>query len=208
MRHLSSAMGATALATALSLALSTSASAQVATLVGPEDTPAPQMVEAAPLGPADREDALLAFAQCMRDNGADMDDPQVGDRGRGGFIRGEGPRALDELDETWLSAQQACSPILEAARPELDPAAEQERLEQQLALASCLRERGFPDYPDPSVDDGGRLQRGGGGLLELDIDPRSEEFQAARLACADALGFEDVGPGLRPGPGRFEGSDG
>src|SRR5690348_3529272 len=31
----------------------------------------------------DPEDAFLAFAQCMRDHGVDMPDPQVDDNGRG-----------------------------------------------------------------------------------------------------------------------------
>ena len=185
----------------LALSVASATSAQVATLESPDSTPAPESQTATEeLQFEDRADALLAFAQCMRDNGIEMDDPQVGEGGgRGGFFR-PGPGGFDSQGEEFSLAMGACSPILEAARPELDPAAEQERLETELALAQCLRDNGYPQYPDPAADADGRLQRGGQGLDELGIDFRSERFQAARQTCADSLGVE-AGPGRGRGPG-------
>ena len=48
---------------------------------------------------------------------------------------------FDPESEQFRAAQQACGSLLEAARPQLDPAAQAEFLEQQLAIAQCLREQ-------------------------------------------------------------------
>lgn len=177
------------------------AAAQVATLASPDESPVPdEAVSATALEFEDREEAILAFAQCMRDHGLEMDDPQVGEGGgRGGFFR-PGARGVDASGEEFQVARQACAPILEAARPELDPAAQQERLEVELAMAQCLRDTGYAQYPDPTTDGAGRLQRGGQGFGELGIDFRSEAFRMARQTCAESLGVE-IGPGGGRGPG-------
>ena len=186
--------------------LSSAATAQVASLVGPTESPAPETEAAATeLEFADREEALLAFAQCMRDNDIDMDDPVAGAGGRGFFGGGPGGGpgngGFDPRSEEFQSAQQNCGSILEASRPDLDPAAVAERLEEDLAMAQCLRDQGYEDYPDPVVDADGRRQRfGGRDIQELGFDPRSEGFQLARATCADELGVE-FGPGARGFPG-------
>ncbi len=191
------------LALAFSLVVAAGASAQVATLAGPDATSSPAPSEdGVGVEFTDREEALLAYAQCMRDNGIEMDDPAVGGGGRGFLRAGSGPRGgFDELDKGFELAREACSPILEAARPEVDPVAERERLEEQLALAQCLRENGFPEYPDPAVDADGRLQRGGRQPSQDGIDRRSEAFISARTTCADQLGVEQFGPGGGAGGG-------
>ncbi len=196
------------LSLAISLVIATGTSAQVATLVDPAATPSPTPgQDEGGVEFVDREEALLAFAQCMRDNGIEMDDPAVGGGGRGFLRAGSGPRGgFDELNEDFVVAQETCGPILEAARPEVDPIAEQERLEEQLALAQCLRENGFAGYPDPAVDADGRLQRGGRQPLEDGIDRRSEAFINALASCADELGVEEFGPGGGPG-GAGRGGD-
>ncbi len=195
--------GAMPLAVAMSLALAVPAAAQVATLASPDESPSPAPGSVVTeLAFADREEALLAFARCMRDNGIDMDDPQVsGGEGGGRFLRGAvgGRGGLDDLSEEFMVAQEACGPILEAARPDIDPVEEQERLEEQLLLAQCLRDNGYPEYPDPMLAADGRLQRGGSRFAELGIDFRSEAFQEARTACADELQIDGIGPGGGPG---------
>ena len=202
--HPRSALAASPLALALTLTLSVGASAQVASLVSPDETPEPEAVEAM-LEFADREEAMLAYADCMRDNGIDMDDPVAGEGGGRGFLRpgGPGDGQSDQFDEDFQVAREACSPILEAARPEIDPEAEQERLEQQLLLAECIRQSGYPEYPDPAIGDDGRLQRvRGQGAGDLGIDPRSEEFREVVATCRDEIGLEAFGPGGGPGFGR------
>ena len=184
---------------AMSLSVALGASAQVATLSGPDETPVPADA-AATIEFADREEAILAFTQCLRDNGMDVDDPLAGTGGGRGFLRG-GPGEssdIDSVSEEFQAAQAACAGILEAARPELDPVAQQERLESELLLAQCLRENGYPAYPAPALDESGRLERGGLQLQESGIDRRSEAFQAARSECSDELGVEGFGPGAGP----------
>lgn len=197
------ALGATAIAVGLTLALTVGASAQVATLVSPDETPEPESAEIV-LEFEDQNEALLAFAQCMRENGIEMDDPQVGQPGiRGVFGGGPdgGDHGFDRLSEEFQAAQEACGQILEASRPDIDPAAEQERLEEQLALAQCIRDHGFEEYPDPAIGSDGRLERvRGQEMAEIGIDRRSPEFQEVIVACGDELGFED-GPGFGGGAG-------
>ena len=103
---------------------------------------------------------------------------------------------FDPESEQFRAAQQACGSLLEAARPQLDPAAQAEFLEQQLAIAQCLREHGVEGYPDPVIDSDGRLQRVAGSAAdEMPFDPFSEAFRSAREACASELGIEG-GPGF------------
>jgi hypothetical protein len=60
-----------------------------------------------PVLQAERQDALLVFAQCMRDNGVEMDDPVAG----GG--PGRGPMAtLDQNDPTVAAGLEVCRPLL------------------------------------------------------------------------------------------------
>jgi hypothetical protein len=59
------------------------------------------------------EDALLAFAQCMREHGIDMPDPQ---RQEGGGFLTTMPEGAED-DPQFKDAQEACQPIVdEAAR--------------------------------------------------------------------------------------------
>lgn len=193
------AIAAMPAALALSLIMAVGASAQVATLAGPDETPPPESAETI-VEFEDQNEALLAYARCMRDNGIEMDDPQAGSGpGLRGFFRG-GPDGrgdgLDRFSEEFQSAQEACDVYLEASRPELDPEAEAELLEQQLQLAQCIRDQGFEAYPDPAIGaDGGFQRLRGQAFADLGIDRRSPEFQAAITTCRDELGFEG-GPGL------------
>lgn len=201
------ALTATPIAMALTLALAVGASAQVASLASPDETPGPETAETM-LEFADRDEALLVFAQCMRDNGIDMDDPQAGTAGGRGFFGGGGGggAALDRFSEEWQAAQDTCSTILEAALPDVDPAAEQERLEEQLLLSQCIRDNGYPEYPDPAIGTDGRLQRTGGQEMQaLGIDRRSEAFRQLITDCRSEIGLEAFGPGGGRGfggPGR------
>jgi hypothetical protein len=193
-------LGALPLAVSLTIALAAGTSGQVASLADPEASPAPgSEATVAPLAFEDREEAMLAFAQCMREQGVEMDDPSPGE----GMLFRIGPGAdgtsVDPFDEAFVAAQEACSPILEAGRPELDPAAQQERLEQLLSMAQCIRDSGFPEFPDPVLDGDGRIRIGGGeGPGSLGIDPASEAFRAVMTGCSETVGLELPGPASGP----------
>lgn len=204
------ALSAMPMAIGLTLVMAVGAAAQVATLVSPDETPEPDAVEEV-LEFGDRDEAILAYAQCLRDNGIDVDDPQAGTGGARAVLGG-GPGAegggIDRRSEEFIAANESCGRFLEAARPEVDPAAEQERLEQQLALAQCIRDHGYEAYPDPAIGSDGRLERvRGQEMEEIGIDQRAAEFQAVLGDCRDEMGIEG-GPGAGPGRGLGGGNGG
>ena len=149
---------------------------------------------AEPEASVDPEDAALAFAQCMREHGVDMPDPQIGANGEMSYsIRGGGPDDLDR--EQMQEAQEACQDLMPGGlgKPEDIP---QEQRDAMLAFAQCMRDHGV-DMPDPQFESGGRVMIGGPGAdgEGPKFDPRSDEFQAAADACEDLLGE------MRPGAG-------
>src|SRR5262245_20810741 len=60
-------------------------------------------------------EAALDYAKCMREHGIDMPDPQFQE---GGGMTMRIPRGTREDDPKFKDAQEACEPILRAARPE------------------------------------------------------------------------------------------
>lgn len=75
------------------------------------------------LSAADREElqaSMLKFAACMRENGVDMPDPQLGSGGGGGFFRvgpGGGGGGVNPSDPDFQKAQKTCQSILQDAIP-------------------------------------------------------------------------------------------
>ena len=139
----------------------------------------------------DPEEAMLAFTECMRDHGIDMPDPQVGEEGEFGINLEATPENEDDLE----AAQEACQPLLEDVRGEIeiDPEREAEMRQQMLDFAECMRDHGI-DMPDPVFsDDGGFVvqQEGPGGNVRDDPD-----FEAAAEECSPEDGF---GPGAVTG---------
>jgi len=154
---------------------------------------------AAPSASLDPEAAQLAFAECMRDQGIDMPDPETSGGAGGGAVRigGDG----EDRDE-FQAAMEECNHFLEQAgafRGEMDP----EMLDKMVEFAGCMREHGI-DMPDPQADGGIMVYRNDDGNVTngngANIDPESEEFQAAEEACRPILG-DDFGPRTDSGPG-------
>lgn len=70
-----------------------------------------------------------------------------------------------------------------------------------LDFAACMRDNGV-DMADPTFDANGNPQGGIRPGADSNVDPRSDEFQAAQDACGDKLaGVQFGGPG---GPGGFD----
>ncbi len=126
---------------------------------------------------ADREEQLRDFAQCMRDHGVDLPDPQPGTG-----VSGLAPWAevLSGDDPTVQAAFEACQSRLPngGEPPQLNP----EQLEVYRNFAGCMRENGI-DLPDPAAD--GTLQLRA--FLAAGIDPEDPVFQAAFEACRSTL---------------------
>jgi hypothetical protein len=150
-------------------------------------------------GPPDRsemEDAALEYAQCMRDHGVDMPDPEFSDDGRGMVIQREGPDAGEPSlgSEELEAADEACGEIMEDVRgemPQLSPEEIAEVQDKLVAMAECMRDRGY-DMPDPQVNgDGGvqiEMRAGGAGGTG---GPPSEEMQQDQQECSEEAGLEN-----------------
>lgn len=124
---------------------------------------------AAPGSPAmSREEQMLEFYQCLRDNGLDVDDPDQ-----------PGMMALPfDPDDPEVA------PVLEECRSGMDggpmQAGDGELADPEalVAFVTCMQDNGV-DMPDPGAD----------GTLNLpeDVDPSTPEFQAAIDACREHL---------------------
>jgi hypothetical protein len=160
---------------------------------------------------SEMQDAMLEYAQCMRDNGIDMPDPEF--NGEGGVSLGLGPDGgIDPESEEFKAAEEECQPILEEARPDvqLSPEEQAEMQDKLTAMAECMRARGH-DMPDPQVaDDGGVMIRSeaeaagpggpGGG-------PPDEEFEQDMEECSEEAGMGDRGGFSRSTDGEGDESD-
>ena len=150
---------------------------------------------------AEMQDAALEYAQCMREHGIDMPDPEF-EEGGGismGFDRDSG---IDPESEEFAAAEEACEPIMEAARPDvqLSPEEQAEMQDRLVALAECMRARGY-DMPDPQVDEnGGVMIRSEGGPGEGGGGPPDEQHDQDMEECSDEAGMGE-GP-MSGGPSR------
>ncbi|WP_084959610.1 hypothetical protein [Thermoactinospora rubra] len=115
---------------------------------------------------ADPRDAALKFAQCMREHGIDMPDPD--ESGRFMFRGRQGDQAKME------EAQKACEKHLQGAMGEMgrnDPKA----YDQMVKYAQCLRQHGI-DIDDPQPGKG----------LQIKVRPGMEsKMKAAEEACKE-----------------------
>lgn len=160
---------------------------------GDDDSALPDAAGASSASPSgddeadlDPEDAMLKFAECMREHGVDMPDPSPG-----GGVRMNGEGLSEDQME---AAQAACQKWMDMAEPE-DGGKELTEEEKQsfLDMAACMRERGY-NFPDPEFD-GGRVtqkvEKGEGDLPGPD-DPA---FQQDMEECSAEAGLEPPGEG-------------
>jgi hypothetical protein len=139
--------------------------------------------------------ALLQYAQCMRDHGVDMPDPE--------FEHGvaiKGPSNENRDPAKLRAAEQACKKYQDKFKP--PPASEEEQKktkEAALKNAQCMRNHGITNFPDPQFDENGGMRP------NFDkpngIDPDSPKFEAAANACE-----KEAPAGMRFGGGTESGS--
>jgi hypothetical protein len=156
------------------------------------------------------QDAMLEFAECMREHGIDMPDPEFDDGGGGVRIGGPGePDGGGPSQEEFEAADEACSPIMEDVRPDiqLTPEEQAEMQDEMVAVAQCMRDKGW-NMPDPEVGEGGEVRVQVGPDDETSGRAPTPENQEAHMedmeACQDELGIEGRGPG---GPSVATGGD-
>lgn len=128
------------------------------------------------------EEAVLAFAACMREGGIDFPDPVVDSDGNVGFDL-VAMRALTDVDETELEAAfESCVALLAGVSFGFERIFETEFQDDLVAFSVCMRENGF-DMPDPDFS----ALTSSGRLYPNDIDPDDPDFETAFEACQDAL---------------------
>jgi hypothetical protein len=138
------------------------------------------------------QEAGLKFAECMRENGVDVPDPEAGEPGVM-FRLHEG----EDDGASFREAEEECRHHLEAARPELSEEQEAEFRDGALEFAECMREHGI-DFPDPTFEDGGRVKMGPPeGALSALKDP---DFREAAEDCRENLPGCGHMVGPPPGP--------
>ena len=151
----------------------------------------------------DPEEVALAWAECMREHGIDVPDPEVDENGRVRVMIQSRRAAEGVRDDAFAEARDECgTPFGDEGPPQLSEEERQEMQETMLEFASCMREHGV-EMPDPDFSGGGarmQFRAGAGG-----VDPESPTFQKAQEACQEILeeAFGD-GPGFRVGGGRSD----
>ncbi|MEV4137886.1 hypothetical protein AB0J72_37655 [Dactylosporangium sp. NPDC049742] len=135
-----------------------------------------------PRDPAKDQENMLKYAQCMREHGIDMPDPQF----EGGGVRMMLPQGTDKAKVDAANAE--CKQYMPNGGQPMK--ADPEMQERMRKYSQCMRENGVPEFPDPGEDGGIRFEGGQGSNL----DPGSEAFKKADQAC------QQFGP-KRPGDG-------
>jgi hypothetical protein len=130
---------------------------------------------------ADADDGDIAaqtakYASCMRENGVDMPDPEVDENGGvkfGGPAAGGQPVDREKVQ----AAQEKCKQYLpNGGEP---PKLTTEELDQMRKFSQCMRENGYPDFPDPQPDGGIRIEADG----QNDMDRDSQKWKDAHQKC-------------------------
>jgi len=118
---------------------------------------------------------LVRYADCMRSHGV----PDFPDPLDGGFpLRTSG---INLSSPAFASAQQACASLQPGGSAEPAPITG-EQLYEMAKKAQCIREHGFPNFPDPTLAAGGHAftNRPPSGW-----SPYAPASRAASKACAD-----------------------
>lgn len=180
----------------------------VATLEGTDTTSSTVATTAD--GQIETEQAMLNFTQCLRDQGLDIQDPEMdadGSLNFRGLVQG-----AEEIDRAALRAGfEACQSDLEGitlgGRAGFDRTAIQDTL---IEYAACMRENGY-DMEDPDLSNfgpgaGGEGQPGQGGGPFGSIDQGDPAFIAANETCQEI--FTNAVPRFLGGEGQGPGGEG
>jgi hypothetical protein len=142
---------------------------------------------------AGAEEELLAYTECLRDQGLDVPDPEVDADGNlvlgggGGGGPGAGGGLPDQ--EEFEAAQEVCGEPPAGVGGALDELQSPEFQDALLAFTQCLRDRGY-DVEDIQIGEG---PAAGGGNPLGDLDLEDPEVAADLDECqAEAFAGVDV----------------
>ncbi len=156
-------------------------------------------------GAVDLEEAALAFTECLREQGLDVEDPDFDGEGGLNFSFGEGFRrgsgeggAGAGPTEEFQAALQVCGELLEGLGQRFERPDVSEIEDNLLAFAECMRDNGV-DVADPDLSGGAG---GPGDAFFLDFDVNDPAVEAALEVCQSELAFgRPGGPGGRNNDG-------
>jgi hypothetical protein len=137
------------------------------------------------IGAGYSEEQAFVFARCMREQGIDFPDPQVGADGQVTMSPGPG---VGTNGSAFQDAAAACeTQVASTGGPTSTTAASQApggtfSAEQMAEFAACMREQGI-DFPDPTIAADGRPEMSPG----PGVDTNTSAFQEARAACQAEL---------------------
>jgi hypothetical protein len=126
---------------------------------------------------------LDVFAACMRGHGVlnfyFSSSPGASNSSTvlsvmGHYVTGVNPRTAQ-----FSAAMKACKHLLPGGGPH---EMTRQQINNQVKFAACMRAHGYPDYPDPVVQNGGVEEQ----PLPSDIDTSSAQFQAAQQTCSSS----------------------
>jgi len=131
---------------------------------------------------ADTEEAMLAFTQCLRDQGLDVDDPTMDADGNMQLAPISFTSVVPEGDTEpeipdFESLVAPCEVLLEGIVTTAGSGPPAEMEDAFLAYAQCMRANGV-DMPDPDLSSGGAIDLGGG---------MGDDFEAADKVCRPHL---------------------
>jgi hypothetical protein len=148
---------------------------------------------------AEVEDAALKYADCMRDHGVDMPDPEFTDDGgvkmtMGGPVGKPGSKTEASAAQKKVeTADQACKHFMDAVAPDRNMSPEEiaEMQDKQVKLAECMRDKGY-DFPDPVVDDQGRVSTriGQNDKAGMEGKQGEEKLQDDMESCSQEAGLD------------------
>ena len=126
---------------------------------------------------------LSSFAQCMRGHGepgfylenrANVPSPSPGSAVlsfMGYLVPGVSPRTAQ-----FAGAMKVCKHLLPGGGQRETT---QQQINSMVKFAQCMRAHGYPDYPDPDIQNGQAITK----PLPSDIDTVSPQFEKAQNTC-------------------------
>ncbi|MEU6711645.1 hypothetical protein ABZ897_09205 [Nonomuraea sp. NPDC046802] len=122
----------------------------------------------------DPQERGLKFAQCMREHGVDVPDPEPG---KGVMMKFDKNTPREKVE----AAQEACKEF--APSGQMQGGGDPKRAEALRKVAQCMRDNGVEKYPDPE----GNMVRITG---DVGQDP---DFESAQQKCQKELGEAGMG---------------
>jgi len=155
MKHKHLALAALAVMGILVLAACGSDSNDVPSLRTTEDRQAVEPTAGAGDTLLENEAKMMAFTQCLRDRGINVLDPVVDSEGN--VEKPEFAGGVEAKSKEFGAAWEECSQHLEGFTFERKRVDVSEQVDQWVALAACLREKGY-DMDDPTAETLGQWQ--------------------------------------------------